>query len=189
MRTKKIWRFRLSCLLGVDETRDHVQLLREARVVGGVEEPWNGLAPVMTLEMSELALSSIAGRGQAAERGLEEVGVLHRERVVQGGGAQAVDRGARAGTGERDGAEWCRRRIGRCCADLKGVLSVQGDRHRDAVVRIERIREIGEATAPAAVTKGLSAMLLCHSTCWSLCEKSCGGRGTEPFKYCAFVIG
>src|SRR5688572_21626341 len=42
---------------------------------------------------------------------------------------------------------------------------------------------------PQPVANGLSGRLLCHSTCWSLCEKSCGGRGTDRALYCALVVG
>ena len=38
---------------------------------------------------------------------------------------------------------------------------------------------------PQPVVGGLSGTLLCHWTCWSLCEKSCGGSGTELALYCA----
>ena len=30
---------------------------------------------------------------------------------------------------------------------------------------------------------------LCHWSCWSLCENSCGGSGTDPCWYCALVVG
>ena len=29
----------------------------------------------------------------------------------------------------------------------------------------------------------------CQTDCWSLCENSLGGSGTEPAVYCAFVVG
>jgi hypothetical protein len=29
----------------------------------------------------------------------------------------------------------------------------------------------------------------CHTDCWSLCEKSFGGSGTERPRYCASVVG
>jgi hypothetical protein len=106
-----------------------------------------GLAPVMTLEMSELAPSAPVVRPPNAVS--KRLAFCMRERVVEGGGAEAVDRGACAGAGERDGAGGADGVLVDAFADLKGVLAVQGDRHRDAVVRIERIREIGEATAPA----------------------------------------
>ncbi len=30
---------------------------------------------------------------------------------------------------------------------------------------------------------------LCHWSCWSLCEKSCGGSGTDFAWYCALLVG
>ena len=29
----------------------------------------------------------------------------------------------------------------------------------------------------------------CHTDCWSLCEKSLGGKGTDFARYCALVVG
>ncbi len=29
----------------------------------------------------------------------------------------------------------------------------------------------------------------CHTDCWSLCENSLGGKGTDFAVYCAFVVG
>ena len=29
----------------------------------------------------------------------------------------------------------------------------------------------------------------CHTDCWSLCENSLGGKGTERARYCALVVG
>ena len=42
---------------------------------------------------------------------------------------------------------------------------------------------------PQPEAKALSAMLLCHSTCWSLWEKSDIGSGTERARYWARVVG
>ena len=42
---------------------------------------------------------------------------------------------------------------------------------------------------PHPVVNGLSGMLLCHSTCWSLWEKSWDGSGTDCAVYWALVVG
>src|SRR5207247_9669361 len=34
-----------------------------------------------------------------------------------------------------------------------------------------------------------SGACACHTDCWSLCEKSLGGSGTERELYCATVVG
>ena len=42
---------------------------------------------------------------------------------------------------------------------------------------------------PQPVVGGRSGMDVCHCTCWSACEKSCGGNATELAVYCALGTG
>ena len=45
------------------------------------------------------------------------------------------------------------------------------------------------ARPPQPVRNGWSGTLLCHCTCWSLCENNCGGSFAVPPEYWAFVVG
>src|SRR5204862_3544008 len=42
---------------------------------------------------------------------------------------------------------------------------------------------------PQPVLLTWSGIEVCHWTCWSLCEKSCGGTAALPDEYCALVNG
>ncbi len=91
--------------------------------------------------------------GETGEGRLEEVAVARREQVVLRAHAQA--RGVRARgraaarAVERHRSGGIDRELDDVLADLKRVLPVQADRHRDIVVRIERRREVRKPATPA----------------------------------------
>jgi hypothetical protein len=90
--------------------------------------------------------------GSGGEGGFEEAGLGLAEEVFLRAEADAVEIGGieiGGVAGEDGGAAGADGVLGHFVADLEGVFAGDADRHGDLVARVERVDEIGDATAPA----------------------------------------
>ena len=73
-----------------------------------------------------------------------------------------------------------------CCPAMKTALPDALMQLKLALALLARNWSPMRPPQPEVAPSGLAA---CHTLCWSLCEKSFGGKGTDCALYCAKVVG